>query len=126
MTAVEWSEVVRNWAIVAAGGGGFGIALWRAVAADRQSRAQREQADLARREHVAAIFSQAVASLEHDALHMRLGAIYSLREVIRSDPDLAAPARDVLALYLREVDYGDGEPPLDVVEIMKIVIGTKS
>lgn len=122
MTAVEWSEIVRNWALVAAAAVGIGIASWRAVAASRQARAQLEQAEMGRREHVAEIFAKAVGQLDDAKLHVRLGAIYSLREVMRAYPELATPTRDLLTAYLRSIDYGDASPPLDVQEIMTIVI----
>jgi hypothetical protein len=122
LTPVEWSEAARNWALVAAAVIGIAIALWRAVAADRQARAQLEQAAMGRREHVAAIFARAVGQLDDAKLHVRLGAIYSLREVMLAYPDLATPTRDLLTAYLKTIDYCDAAPPLDVEEIMTIIL----
>lgn len=121
-TAVEWSEIIRNYAIVGGGLTGLGVAIWRAVSADRQSRAQLRQADQGRREHVAEIFGRAVEQLDHEKLHVRLGAIYTLREIVDVYPDLSRPTVDLLTSYLASVDYADEEPPLDVQEVMKVII----
>jgi hypothetical protein len=121
---VEWSELIRNYGIVAAGAIGIGIAIWRAIAADRQSRAQRDQVAQARREHVADIFGQAVAKLDDEKLHVRLGAIYTLREIVEAYPDLSRPTVDLLASYLKQVNYQDEEPPADVRVIMAMILGT--
>jgi hypothetical protein len=78
VTAIELSEVIRNYALVAAAIGGGAFAIWRAIAADRQSKAQRDQVSQARREHAAEMFANAVAKLDNEKLHIRLGAIYAL------------------------------------------------
>lgn len=122
MTPVELSEIVRNYALVAAGFGGGAIAIWRAMAADRQSRAQRDQVRQARREHVAEIFGSAVAKLDDEKLHVRLGAIYTLREIVDAYPDLSRPTVNLLTNYLAQVDYRDDEPPADVRAIMEIIL----
>lgn len=121
MTAVEWSEVLRNYGLILAGALGIGIAIWRAVAADRQSKAQRDQVRQARREHVAEMFGQAVAKLDDDKLHVRLGAIYTLREIVEAYPDLSKPTVDLLSSYLQEVEYPN-EPPADVRAIMEMIL----
>lgn len=96
--------------------------VWRAIAADRQSRAQRDQVSQSRREHVAEIFGTAVANLDDEKLHMRLGAIYTLREVVDAYPDLSRPTIDLLTGYLASVDYQDEEPPADVRAIMAMIL----
>jgi hypothetical protein len=55
-----------------------------------------------------------------EKLEVRLGAIYTLRQIARDFPDLAEPTFELLTTYLRESvgDYGDREPPVDVREIM--------
>jgi len=122
VTAVEASEVARNWGIVAAGAAGIAIAVWRALAADRQSRAQREQVFQSHREHVATIFGEAVNRLSDDKLHVRLGAVFMLREITEAFPDLSRPTVDLLTSYLRTVGYGDEDPPADVQAIMEIIV----
>ena len=55
---------------------------------------------------------------------MRLGAIYSLRQVARDFPDLAEPTFDLLSTYLRET-AGQSEgikPPIDISEINKTLL----
>ncbi len=53
-----------------------------------------------------------------------MGAIYVLREITRDFPDLANPVFELLQAHLRERigDYGDAEPPVDVREIMDMVL----
>ena len=75
-----------------------------------------------RREHVAKIFSSSVELLDNEKLHVRLGAIFALREVVEAYPELSRPTVDLLTAYLTTVDYGDDDPPADVAEIMSVVI----
>ena len=106
-------------------GGGLGIWLaWRRVtAANKQADAALRQAELARREHVAELFNRAVGQLGDEKLEIRLGAIFTLRQVRHDFIDLTAAVDELLATYLRErvKSYGDAEPPVDVPEIMKTV-----
>ena len=97
MSPVELSEIVRNYGIVLAGAIGIAVAVWRAIAADRQSRAQRDQVAQSRREHVAEMFGQAVAKLDDEKLHVRLGAIYTLRRSSRPIPT----SRGLLSIFCR-------------------------
>jgi len=122
MNAIEFSELVRNYGIVLAAAIGIAVAIWRAIAADRQSRAQRDQVAQSRREHVAETFGQAVAKLDDELPHVRLGAIYTLREIVEAYPDLSRPTVDLLTSYLASVDYEDEEPPADVRAIMAMVV----
>ena len=122
MSPLELSEVVRNYGIVLAGAIGIAVAVWRAIAADRQSRAQRDQVAQSRREHVAELFGQAVAKLDDEKLHVRLGAIYTLREIVEAYPDLSRPTVDLLTSYLAQVNYHDEEPPADVRAIMAMIL----
>jgi hypothetical protein len=118
------SEIVRNFALVIGGatGGTIGIYLaWKRVAAStRQADASLRQAELARRVHVAQLFNRAVGQLTHEKLEVRLGAVYTLRQIASEFPDLSDPTLQLLATYLRESvgEYGDREPPIDVREIM--------
>jgi hypothetical protein len=120
---VQLSEIVRNIGIVIGGGIGLAFAWMRVRAANRQSEAQVRQAKLARREHVAELFNRAVAQLDDEKLHVRLGAIYTLREISQDFPDLTKAVLELLATYLREprVNYSDALPPPDVREIMRLV-----
>jgi hypothetical protein len=122
MTDVATSEVARNYALVLAAVFGVAVAIWRAIAADRQARAQAMQVEQARREHVAKLLADATERLDHEKLHMRLGAILSMRSVVEAYPDLSGEAVDLLTAYLADLDYGDEDPPADVAEIMRLVI----
>ncbi len=82
----------------------------------------RDQFRQSRREHVAEIFGNAVANLDNDKMHVRLGAIYTLREVVEAHPDLARPTVDLLTRYLAQVNHQDEEPPADVRAIMSMIL----
>lgn len=71
---------------------------------------------------MAEAFGAAVANLDNDKLHVRLGAIYTLREIVDAYPDLSRPTVDLLTSYLAEVDYQDAEPPADVRAIMAMIL----
>lgn len=120
---MQLSEIVRNFGLVAAGIVGVAIAALRVRAANRQADAQLKQAEMGRREHVAELFNRAVGQLDDEKLHVRLGAIYTLREVTQDFPDLTKAVLELLFTYLRESrsDHGDALPPPDVREIMRIV-----
>jgi len=123
MTGLSISEIVRNYALVIGGIIGILLAWMRVTASTRQADASLQQAELARRDHVAELFNRAVGQLTHEKLEIRLGAIYTLRQVARDFPDLAEPTFELLTTYLRESvgAYGDREPPVDVREVMNIL-----
>jgi hypothetical protein len=117
------SEIFRNFGLVAAGAVGIYLAWKRVTASNQQANASLQQAELARRDHVAELFNRAVGQLTHEKLEIRLGAIYTLRQISRDFPDLSEPTFELLATYLRESvgAYGDSAPPVDVQEIMSIL-----
>ncbi|HEY4922151.1 MAG TPA: hypothetical protein VII40_18765 [Xanthobacteraceae bacterium] len=117
---LSFSELFRTFGLILGGGLGIYIAWRRAVAATRQADATLRQAELARRDHVAELFNRAVGQLTDEKLEIRLGAIYTLRQIARDFPDLAKPTLELLSTYLRERagSYGEGEPPVDVREII--------
>jgi hypothetical protein len=123
---VEWwiavSELTRNFGLVGAAAIGLILAGMRVVAANRQARASLRQAELARRDHVAELFNRAVGQLDDPKLQVRLGAIYTLRQISRDFPDLTRPIYAVLNVYVREStrDKIGEEPSVDIREIMKI------
>jgi hypothetical protein len=63
-----------------------------------------------------------VAKLDDEKLHVRLGAIYTLREIVEAYPDLSRPTVDLLQNYLRTVTYESEEPPADVRAIMAMIL----
>jgi hypothetical protein len=99
---IDLSEVIRNFGLLAAAVAGVGLAALRVVAANRQANASLRQAELARREHVAALFNRAVEQLDHEKLQVRLGAIYTLRQIGADFPDLTGAVFELLSAYLRE------------------------
>ena len=114
---MEWwiavSELVRNFGLLVAAVIGLVLGGMRVVAANRQARAAQRQAELARRDHVAELFNRAVGQLDDQKLQIRLGAIYTLRQIAYDFPDLAGAVLELLNVYMREnaVDYGDASVP---------------
>lgn len=118
---IALSEIVRNVALAVAAGVGAFLA-WRKLGPEtEQAGTAVRQADLARRAHVVELFNRAAGQLGDEKLEVRLAAIYVLREIGRDFPDLAGPVFELLEVYLerRQVEYGDGEPPVDVRAIVE-------
>ena len=78
---IQFSEVIRNLALVLGGGLGIYLAWLRVTAANRQAEAATRQAELGRRAHVAELFTKAAGQLSDDKLEIRLAAIYTLRQI---------------------------------------------
>lgn len=126
----ELSEVLRNLAVIVGGAFGLYLAWKRVTAANQQADASIRQAELARRNHVAELFNRAISQLNDPKLEIRLGAIYTLRQIGDDFPDLAGAVFELLSEYMRENPgtYGDQEPPPDIraiVEILKRQLGTR-
>ena len=60
---------------------------------------------------MAEVFGNAVTNLDNEKLHVRLGAIYTLREIVQGIPELLRPTVDLLTSYLAQVDYQNEEHP---------------
>jgi hypothetical protein len=120
---LTFSEVLRNIGLIVAGGIGVYLGWKRVTVANRQAEAQTRQAELSRRDHVAELFNRSIAQLNDDKLEIRLGAIFTLRQICLDFPDLSQPVVMLLTIYLREnrIDYGEDDPPADVREIIRIV-----
>jgi len=86
MSWLAASEVIRNVGLVLAAFVGIYLAWKRVTAATIQADATLAQAQLARRDHVAELFNRAVSQLTHEKLEVRLGAIYTLRQIARDFP----------------------------------------
>ena len=116
ITLLEFSEIVRNLGLVLAGGIGIWLAWLRVSVANKQT-------ELSRRDHVAELFNRAVGQLADDKLEVRLGAIYTLRQIANDFPDLTGAVFELLSVYLRNSvkDYGNDELPIDVREITEIL-----
>jgi hypothetical protein len=94
---------------------------WRKLTPElRQAGTAAAKAEIDRRAHVYELFNRAVGQLSDQRLEVRLGAIYVLREIGRDFPDLANPVFELLSAHLRDrvQHYGEGEPPIDVQEII--------
>jgi hypothetical protein len=122
---IQLSELVRNFGLIAGAVIGLVLAGMRVLAANRQADAALRQAELARRGHVAELFNRAVGQLDDDKLQVRLGAIYTLRQIADDFPDLAGAVLELLGVYARYTvrDYGDEGAPPDVQEIMRLLTG---
>jgi hypothetical protein len=85
------------------------------------SRASQSQAETARRTHTTEVFKDAVAQLNHERLEIRLGAIFTLKQISEDFPDFEHYVFQVLAAYAKErsVDADpQGESRQDIKEIL--------
>ena len=125
LSLLEITELIQNVGLIVVAMVGIGIAVWRAHALDRQSKAQQESVAHSRREHVATLFDQAVRQLDSDKMHVRLGAVFTLRETVEAFPELSRPTIDFLGAYLemsKSSENDDGETHArDIQEIMNIL-----
>ena len=82
------------------------------------------QVELAGRRHAMELFNQAAEKLTDARLEVRLGAVYTLRQIACDFPDLAEPTLELLSTYLHESagEYEDDEPPIDVREIIRTLM----
>ena len=123
---MEWvisnHEEIRNIAIVPGVVFGVLIALWRGVSLSRQSLAAQNQAKVADRSHAAELFGNAVENLGNVKLEMKLGAIYTLRQLESDYAEFSMPVLMVLAAYVRNRTkvQPDSAQEEDVIEILKI------
>ena len=117
------SEILRNFGIILAGGLGLWFAWARVRAADQEAKAAAEQSALARRDHVAERFNRAVGRLAEERLEVRLGAIFTLRQVAADFPDLTGDVFDLLAAYVRDrsVAASETDMPPDIELIIEMV-----
>jgi hypothetical protein len=115
------SEIGRNFGLLFAALVGIYLAWKRVTASTRQADAALAQTELARRDHMAELFNRAVGQLNEAKLEVRLGAVYTLRQIADDFPDLAGPTFELLSAYMREnaQKYQGSEPPIDIREIMK-------
>ena len=123
MSGIEFSEVVRNWAIVVGGAIGLGLAIWRGLSHDRQARAQVQQANIAQRAHITEVFTNAVALLRDDKLEIRMGAVTSLIQIADDYPNFGRRILDLLQTYVRErsTDADEVDPAVDIQTIISFV-----
>ena len=124
MTDVEISEIVRNYAIIVGGVVGLGLAWWRAIALNRQSVAQQDQATIAQRAHITEVFKDAVEQLGNEKLEVRLGAVQTLVRIVEDFSEFEGPILRLLTAYLREQGERfehDQLPTVDLIEIVNYI-----
>ena len=80
-TRESGSTTLRNLGLLLAGVFALALATWRSVAADRQSKATKEQSATANRSLWNERFQKGIEMLAHDLLSMRLGGIYALHHL---------------------------------------------
>lgn len=125
---IDLSEIIRN--VVIAFGAAFGLFLaWERLPRERSHTNLAEgQARLARRDQAWELFNRSVTQLGDKKLEVRLGAIYTLSAICYDFDEMQAPVIELLTAYIRDGkrNYGEGEPPTDVREILRIIQdGTK-
>ena len=119
----QFSEVIRNYAIVLGGAVGLYFGWQRVSAANKQAKTQILQSDLAQRIHAADLFNRAVGQLGDRKLEIRLGAILTLEQICNEYPNRSGAVIRLLTTYLKKntVRYGNKAPPADVLAIMEIL-----
>ena len=87
------------------------------------SQCRKRASRTAKRSHVTELLNRAAGQLSDEKIEVRLAAIYILKNISATYPDLATPIFELLQAYRREADlkYGDKEPPIEVREIMELV-----
>lgn len=110
---VEWSEIVRNVAIVVGGAFGLWLAWKRTRSLDRQTQAQIGQEEIARRQHGSELFRHFAENLDgkDGRIASRVAAVHGLVGLASEFPDrFDAPVRDVLLAHkLNHSDLIDEE-----------------
>jgi len=102
------TETLRNIGLVVGGAIGIFLAWKRVTVANRQAEAQTRQAELTRRDHVAEPFNRAVGQLNDEKLEIRLGAIFTLRQICFDFEDLSEPFRiNLSGAFIRRVELSD-------------------
>ena len=130
------AEVFYKISLPVGGAIGLYIAFMRVTAANRQAEAQIRQADaatrqaeLGRKKQASDLFNQALDQLRHEKVEVRLGAIYSLRQIASESSDDSDIVLGILTAYLRDSPIrwkDDEEPPADVREILGILGSRRS
>jgi len=93
-------EMIRNLGLVVAALIGFPMIIWRTHIADRQ-------ASTAEASHVAETYTKAIEQLGaaddkgHPKLELRLGALYSLEKIAKTNKDYHSQIIEVLCAYVR-------------------------
>lgn len=118
ITQVIWHLVIAIAAAVGA------YVAWERVPREKtKANLETAQADLARKDQAWKLFNSAVTQIGDEKLEVRLGAIFTLNSLANDFDELSQPVIELLTAYLRhsKPDYGEGEPPPDVREIMRII-----
>ena len=121
--SVELSEIVRNWAIVAVGIGGAAVAIWRAMAADRQSKAQAQQARTGDLQRSSELFFTCLEALGSEKVEVRLSAVLVLEALAKEDMRMHSTVLLALQAFVRRLSEMGASMAADVdyVEAWRIV-----
>jgi hypothetical protein len=120
---VQFSEALRNFVLAGAAAAGAWIA-WERIPRERsKADVENKQADYSRKDQAWKLFNSAVTQIGDAKLEVRLGAIFTLNAIATDFEELSQPVIEFPTAYLRQraPDYGDGDPPPDVREIMRII-----
>ena len=128
------SAVIRNLGVVVLAVIALPLAIWRAVVADRQAKAARQQADTAEQGLLYDRYQKGAEMLGSAILSVRLGGIYVLEHLGKEHSDqyyiqvmrlLCAYARHQTRNSIETTDGGDGERP-DVQAIFDLITSMRS
>ena len=127
---LENADAVYKFGVLIGGAYGLFLAARRVAATNQQAEAQirqadaaARQADLGRQKLVGDLFNQAVGQLRDEKLEVRLFAVYTLRRIGTDFPEYQTVVLELFASFVREnqTKWGESGPPVDVLEIMKVL-----
>jgi hypothetical protein len=97
-----WAEAIRNSGLVLGGIGAFGVAAWALHLNRLRTRNDGKRLEADRNRLVNDTYVKAVEQLGHNAMEVRLGAIYALERIAATDRDYHWPIMETLCAYVRE------------------------
>ena len=123
-SAVEISEIIRNYGIVVGGFAGISIAGWRALAAARQAKSSEREAHLSDYDHIVALYRAAVQDLSSTDELKRTGALHVLSYLYWRDDAFDDAIWDIVQAFLQKAGTeSDPEAEAPDVKVAKIFVG---
>ncbi|MYC07809.1 MAG: pentapeptide repeat-containing protein [Chloroflexi bacterium] len=120
------SATIRNIGLVIAGSVAIPLAIWRAVAADKQASSAQHQAAIAQQGLLNERYQKAAEMLGHDNLSVRLGGVYALQALIQEHPEqYYVSCMHLLCAFVRNPPADQQLPVLSDRELTRHVGGSR-
>ena len=126
------SSTFRNLVLGFGGIIAIGLAVWRLIVADRQSKAAQDQAEISQRGLLNERYQRGAEMLGSPVLSVRLGGIYALQRLAEDEPEqyhveimrlFSAFAHDPTKKGGDEISLGDSGGQLDIKKSYEDVQG---